>query len=646
MSFFYLEKQGAGFYGQTPFQSPKVVRERQYNHHGQKIQAFFEESGPKRVREDLNDNNNKDLDEDDEISKRSKLGQTEKGKQQNDEHQNLGYLPDDIQHQIAIEAAMSKIDPDKPSTFVDVFLVCTLNKKIKDRCKLDERVRVGILNMLREFNASNIFYSLLFGMGDPKFFNDALVYWRDVIINKISTPIHNKLYTVDRAINFNRKTHPFQWLYARKEHMARSYEMEKFETVYDFQSFTGKNQDEFIGESGHPDTDLYFHILANENGNVYEKQNLISSWLKTVWDRIVWLDVATFTTFDPNRDQLLMFKNLHTLEFKGTIADKTFPAAFGRELPSLKRLLLKSTRIHTIPEDCFTTGTFPNLEFFCWQEAMDINSTLTTWLLVNDQYDMPNPPKTQNLPPGFCQLVKLKHLILEGVIHSLPSNIGDLSNTLETLWITASPLRTFPSSFFKLTRLKKLVIKNHNLEGNFITEDFAKFQSLEWLIIRNNVHSRLNKNFSIPLQVTSALKNLVVFDIPELFSIIHSNSIGYQFGPKLFPSFDKLQLFRIAFSPEFQSYPFPYDLFRIPLVQQPVLTTERRISLLISECKILQTEEFRQRLSFQITRFFSERQKLVDAAIEDDEKYDEYENHNIDAESDFSETSLNFFIKF
>lgn len=628
------------------------------------LEEFFEDAGPKRGRFDSNNNNNEESDDDEQDAsrqndKRLKPEETLEEKEMKNEQQNFAIFPEDLQYKIAVETAMRNVDFDDPSTFVDVFLVCTLNKKIKSQCKQDERVRSGIRDMLAEFIASNIHNTPLFGMGDPKLFNDALIYWRDVVIHKKFDQIHNNLSKIADIIaapleppagaTFHQrmtfkpgKSHFFQWLYARKEHMLYSFRLADDRTYNPknlvFKHYTGGNPDELIG-TGDQTRDLYLsvpsngiHKRENRGQKILEEKILFSPWLKRydyAAKHIVWVDIASPCEFSNVRDipMLATFKHIHTLDIKGYFLDDgRFPFELGRELPTLKRLLLgSSTNIDNIPEESFQPGDFPNLEFFSWTETDYANSRSNTWFMINKKKGNPNPRITQIFPSGFCRLPKLKHLILEGVIHSLPTNIGELSKTLETLWICASPLERFPSSFFELTNLKKLVIRRHQLEGNFITEDFARLKSLEWLVIRENFSSHPSDSFSVPPQVTEALQNLVVFDVTEKFNNVHVSGMNSQFGPDRFPSFNKLQLFRIALSSKFPPSRFPIDLLKVPIAPQPALMIQRQISFLISEAKDIYSEYFSNVLKQRLSQQYDERKRAIQKTmgINDDDEDEE-----------------------
>lgn len=520
----------------------------------------------------------------------------------------LQSLPKDLQYQIAIQAGRALVQPSNSETYVDLFMICDSNTDLKGICRRDPEIRAGIAKMFRDFAASGVYQSEIFGNQNPKFLYQALRCWRDVYcqyyslkldsgLEKISSVLGKTLDDKGTVVSLMKYVHNFQWLYADSNLLHASTLMNinranRSFFIIPFTNYDGTHRDEGIFENYHQDFFLKISQLVEALENGVKKTRAVSeNFLLTLTERIVWLLIAlsrgskTPEFFDVTNEisVLSKFSNLHTLEIYSLIKDRRFPAIIGKRVPHLKRLLLNDCEIDDIPEDSFASGDFPNLEFLHWTES-DATSITAAWIAVNLRLkrkmtgvfrERPGEEIiTQILPTGFCKLPKLKHLILVNVIHSIPTNIGDLSNTLETLFIIGSPILSFPDSMFRLKNLKRLSIQNHALEAGYLSEEFIGLENLQWLHIidryranytdRETSESDQNKLVEIPVTLTESMKNLTALILSDTIRTIDVDSKGKsQFGPERFASFNSIQALKLALSLAPKSI-FPVDIFYCP----------------------------------------------------------------------------------
>src|SRR5690606_17661005 len=100
-----------------------------------------------------------------------------------------------------------------------------------------------------------------------------------------------------------------------------------------------------------------------------------------------------------------------------------------KELMNLEYLNISKKKLKEIPE---SIGNLENLEYFCF-----------------------NPFNSVKFPDSFCNLKKLKKLILYGDgINSLPENIGNLENLEEIRLEECLNIKKFPPSMCNLKNLK------------------------------------------------------------------------------------------------------------------------------------------------------------------------------------------------
>eukprot|EP00250_Pteridium_aquilinum_P022403 c25372_g3_i1 orf=1239-5492(-) len=193
-------------------------------------------------------------------------------------------------------------------------------------------------------------------------------------------------------------------------------------------------------------------------------------------------------------DEIKGLRSLRKLLLHGCKSLQSLPDSIG-QLGNLREISLNHTTLATLP------ASFGNLEAL---ERLDLsNCSQLAFLPLSIKgltmlkfCNMSDCPRLEGLPDGFCDLTKLSELKLATCnLHSLPADIGNLSN-LELLWLHKNPCLTgLPSSIGKLRSLRTLNLGYCLLTNEGMPDEAGELEVLEELFLQHTTLRQVPESF-------------------------------------------------------------------------------------------------------------------------------------------------------